>query len=50
MIADPPPDALITADCGCMDYEFWKMLLDSGRAFVIRVGGRVRDPCGWTCS
>ena len=50
MIADLPPDALITADGGCMGYEFWKMLLDSGRAFVIRVGGRVRIPRGRTCS
>lgn len=42
MIADLPPDALITADCGFMGYEFWKTLLDSGREFVIRVGGNVR--------
>ena len=50
MIADLPPDALITADCGFRGDEFWKRLLDSGRAFVIRVGGRVRIPRGRTCS
>ena len=42
MIADLPSDALITADCGFMGYDCWKTLLDSGRAFVIRVGGNVR--------
>lgn len=42
MIADLPRDALITADCGFVGYDFWKTLLDSGRQFVIRVGGNVR--------
>jgi hypothetical protein len=42
MIAGLPPDALITADCGFVGYDFWSTLLDSGRQFVIRVGGNVR--------
>jgi hypothetical protein len=42
MIADLPSDALLTADCGFVGYEFWRALLDSGRQFVIRVGGNVR--------
>lgn len=42
MLAGLPADALITADCGFVGYEFWKTLLDSGRPFVIRVGGNVR--------
>jgi DDE family transposase len=42
MISDLPPDALITADCGFVGYDFWQALLDSGREFVIRVGGNVR--------
>lgn len=37
-----PPDALLTADCGFVGYEFWQALLASGREFVIRVGGNVR--------
>jgi hypothetical protein len=42
MIAGLPADALVTADCGFVGYDFWKELLDSGREFVIRVGGNVR--------
>ena len=42
MIADLPPDALLTADCGFFGYDFWSELLASGRHFVIRVGGNVR--------
>lgn len=42
MIPRLPPDALVAADCGFVGYEFWSDLLDSGRQFVIRVGGNVR--------
>jgi Transposase DDE domain len=42
MIPDLPSDALVTADCGFVGYDFWGALLDSGRQFVIRVGGNVR--------
>jgi len=42
MIPDLPPEALVTADCGFVGYDFWQALLTSGRQFVIRVGGNVR--------
>ncbi len=42
MIPHLPPDALVAADCGFVGYEFWSDLLQSGRQFVIRVGGNVR--------
>lgn len=42
MIPHLPPDALVAADCGFVGYEFWSDLLQSGREFVIRVGGNVR--------
>ncbi len=42
MVSDLPPDALVTADCGFVGYAFWAALLESGRHFVIRVGGNVR--------
>jgi hypothetical protein len=42
MIPQLPKDALIVADCGFVGYDFWSELLDSGRQFVIRVGGNVR--------
>jgi hypothetical protein len=42
MLNDLPPDALLTADCGFVGYEFWQALLASGREFVIRAGGNVR--------
>jgi hypothetical protein len=42
MIPRLPPDALVVADCGFVGYEFWSALLESGRHFVIRVGGNVR--------
>jgi DDE family transposase len=41
MIPHLPPDALVAADCGFVGYEFWSDLLQSGREFVIRVGGNV---------
>lgn len=42
MVPHLPADALVTADCGFVGYEFWSDLLASGREFVIRVGGNVR--------
>ncbi len=42
MIPHLPADALVTADCGFVGYEFWSDLLASGRQFVIRVGANVR--------
>jgi hypothetical protein len=42
MIDSLPEDALVTADAGFVGYEYWKALLDSGRQFLIRVGGNVR--------
>ena len=42
MLARLPADALVTADCGFVGYEFWSTLLASDRHFVIRVGGNVR--------
>lgn len=42
MIAALPPQALVTADAGFVGYDYWKALLDSGRALLIRVGANVR--------
>lgn len=42
MIPSLPPDALIVADCGFFGYDFWTGIINSGRHFVIRVGGNVR--------
>lgn len=42
MVPGLPADALVVADCGFVGYDFWSELLDSGRQFVIRVGGNVR--------
>jgi len=42
MIDALPEDALVTADAGFVGYDYWKALLDSGRQFLIRVGGNVR--------
>lgn len=42
MVSGLPSDALVTADCGFVGYDFWAALLASGRHFVIRVGGNVR--------
>lgn len=42
MIAALPAEALVTADAGFVGYDYWKTLLDSGRQFLIRVGGNVR--------
>ena len=49
MLPALPADALITADCGFVGYEFWRELLDRKLAFVIRVGGNVRllTKLGW---
>jgi hypothetical protein len=49
MLPDLPADALITADCGFVGYEFWRELLDRKLQFVIRVGGNVRllTRLGW---
>jgi hypothetical protein len=42
MIDGLPAKALVTADAGFVGYETWKMLLDSGRHLLIRVGANVR--------
>jgi Transposase DDE domain len=42
MIPQLPADALVTADCGFVGYEFWSGLFARGCPFVIRVGGNVR--------
>jgi hypothetical protein len=42
MIDALPGDAVVTADAGFVGYDYWKTLIDGGRAFVIRVGGNVR--------
>ena len=42
LLDELPDEALIAADCGFHGYEFWSDLIDSGRSFVIRVGGNVR--------
>lgn len=49
MIESLPADALLTADGGFVGYAFWTRLLQSGRAFLIRVGGNVRllQRLGW---
>jgi hypothetical protein len=42
MVPQLPADALVTADCGFVGYEFWSDLMARGCPFVIRVGGNVR--------
>lgn len=42
MISSLPANALVAADAGFVGYVFWKTLLESGRHFLIRVGGNVR--------
>jgi hypothetical protein len=42
MVLQMPADALVTADCGFVGYEFWSDLMARGCPFVIRVGGNVR--------
>jgi len=42
MLAKLPIIAMIIADAGFVGYEFWKALMDSKRAFLIRVGSNVR--------
>jgi IS4 transposase len=42
MIAALPKGALATADAGFVGYHYWKEVIDSGREFLIRVGGNVR--------
>ena len=42
MIGTLAHNALITADAGFVGYDTWKAILDSGRHFLIRVGGNVR--------
>jgi hypothetical protein len=36
------PDVLLLADAGFTGYDFWRRVIDSGRSFLIRVGGNVR--------
>jgi hypothetical protein len=42
MVASLPALALVVADAGFVGYLFWKTLLESGRHFLVRVGGNVR--------
>jgi Transposase DDE domain len=42
MIAALPKGALATGDAGFVGYHYWKEVIDSGRQFLIRVGGNVR--------
>jgi len=42
MIGALPKGALATADAGFVGYHYWKEVVDSGRQFLIRVGGNVR--------
>ena len=42
MLTKMPEKSLVTADAGFIGYEFWKMILNAGHHFVIRVGANVR--------
>lgn len=42
MLVELPENSLITADAGFVGYKFWKMILDAGQHFVIRVGANVK--------
>jgi len=42
MIGTLAHNALITGDAGFVGYDTWKAILDSGRHFLIRVGGNVQ--------
>jgi hypothetical protein len=42
MLAELPENSLITADAGFVGYDFWRMILNAGHHFVIRVGANVR--------
>ena len=42
LLPELPQKSLITADAGFIGYDFWKMILDSGHHFVIRMGANVR--------
>ncbi len=42
MLGDLPANAMVVADAGFVGYEYWKAISDSGRHFVVRVGGNVK--------
>lgn len=42
MLVELPEKSLVTADAGFIGYMFWKMILNAGHHFVIRVGANVR--------
>jgi hypothetical protein len=42
MLGDLPANAMVVADAGFVGYEYWKAIRDSGRHFVVRVGGNVK--------
>jgi len=42
LMSELPADSLITADAGFVGYDFWKVILDAGHHFAIRVGANVR--------
>lgn len=41
MLPTMPAGSLLTADAGFVGYEFWKMILDAGHQFLVRVGSNV---------
>ncbi len=42
MLGEMPENSLMTADAGCVGYDFWKAILDADHHFVIRVGANVK--------
>jgi hypothetical protein len=42
MLLDLPKNVLVVADAGFAGYDYWKAIMDSGRHFLIRVGGNVK--------
>jgi Transposase DDE domain len=42
MIPTLPQRSLVTADAGFVGYHYWNEVINSGRHFLIRVGGNVR--------
>ena len=42
MLDELPENALLTMDAGFVGYDFWNAILESGRNFLVRVGGNVR--------
>lgn len=42
MLSSLPARSLLTADAGFVGYDLWKMVLDAGHPFLVRVGSNVK--------